>query len=114
MLGPGTIGIATLLLYGFAQSANAQVPQPDLVPENTQQAAPASPFLLEPEVEIKGDEIKRETYRSQSAGQNQNWNLDIGRFQPKINDDPNDLIDDDKQGYSGMRLRLPLRGGIGQ
>ena len=68
-----------------------------------------SPFLLEPEVQIRGDQIKQETYRSQPAGQGQNWNLDIGRFQSPINEDPNDLAQDLEQPYSGMRLRLPFR-----
>lgn len=113
MLGPGTIGFALLLSCAFAQTATAQAQLPEPVPESTLQPAP-SPFLLEPEPEIEGNRIKSETYRTQPTGQNQNWNLDIGRFQPKINDDPNGLAQDDKQGYSGLRLRLPLRGGISQ
>lgn len=101
--------------FGWSQETRSDAPALS-TPSPTIQTGqnPASPFLLEPEIEIKGDRIKRETYRSQPAGQNQNWNLDIGRFQPKIDDDPNDLIEDDKQGYSGMRLRLPLRGGLRQ
>ena len=74
---------------------------------------PLSLFLLEPEAEIKGNRIKQQTYRSQAAGQNKNWNLDIGRFQAPVNEDPNQLADDLTEGnFSGMRLRLPFRGGM--
>jgi len=74
---------------------------------------PLSLFLLEPEAEIKGNRIKQQTYRSQAAGQNRNWNLDIGRFQAPVNEDPNQLADDLTEGnFSGMRLRLPFRGGM--
>lgn len=69
-----------------------------------------SPFLLEPEAQIRGDNIKSQTYNSQPAGENKNWNLDIGRFQPPVNEDPNRLADDLEGSYSGMRLRLPFRG----
>ena len=74
-----------------------------------------SQFLIEPEVGIKGDRIKRQTYRSQAAGQNRNWNLDIGRFQAPTNEDPNQLADDlTNSNFSGMRLRLPFRGRTGK
>ena len=70
-----------------------------------------SSFLIEPDAQIKGEKIKRQTYRSQSVGQNKNWDLDIGRFQAPINEDPNRLMEDiDDSNYSGMRLRLPLGG----
>lgn len=72
-----------------------------------------SQFLIEPEAEIEGDKIKQQTYRSQAAGQNRNWNLDIGRFQAPVNQDPNQLADDPADSaFSGMRFRLPFRGGI--
>lgn len=71
-----------------------------------------SPFLIEPDAAIQGNLIKQQTYRSQAAGQNRNWNLDIGRFQTPIDEDPNKLADDLTEGnYSGMRFRLPFRGG---
>jgi hypothetical protein len=74
-----------------------------------------SQFLMDPEAQIKGNDIKRKTYRSQPAGQNQNWNLDIGRFQPPINEDPNQLAEDlEDSNYSGVRLRLPFRGRTNQ
>jgi hypothetical protein len=73
-----------------------------------------SPFLLEPDVQIKGDNIKSQTYNTQPAGQNKNWNLDIGRFQPQVKEDPNRLADDIDTDYSGMRLRLPFRGRTAQ
>ncbi|GBE43970.1 hypothetical protein BMS3Bbin10_02054 [bacterium BMS3Bbin10] len=73
-----------------------------------------SQFLIEPEAEIKGDRIKQQTYRSQAVGQNRNWDLDIGRFQAPINEDPNQLADDlTNSDFSGMRLRLPFRGRTG-
>ncbi len=71
-------------------------------------------FLLEPEAEIQGNRIKQQTYRSQAAGQNKNWNLDIGRFQEPVNEDPNQLAEELREGnFSGMRFRLPFRGGLG-
>lgn len=73
-----------------------------------------SQFLIEPEAEIKGDRIKQQTYRSQAVGQNRNWDLDIGRFQAPINEDPNQFADDlTNSDFSGMRLRLPFRGRTG-
>ncbi len=73
-----------------------------------------SQFLIEPEAEIMGDRIKLQTYRSQAVGQNKNWDLDIGRFQAPINEDPSGLADDlTNSTFSGMRLRLPFRGGMG-
>lgn len=74
-----------------------------------------SSFLIEPEAEIKGDQIKRRTYRSQAVGQNKNWDLDIGGFQAPVDEDPNRLVEDlEDSNYSGMRLRLPFRGRTGQ
>ena len=71
-----------------------------------------SQFLIEPDAAIKGNNIKQQTYRSQATGQNKNWNLDIGRFQTPINEDPNQVAEDLKdRNFSGMRFRLPLRGG---
>lgn len=107
------ISAAAMVLFALALGpAHAQSPPNDSQSQNTAPAQP-SPFLLEPEFKVKGDEIKSQTYRSQPAGQNQNWNLDIGRFQPKFEDDPNKLAPDLEGNYSGMRLRLPLRGGLG-
>ncbi len=85
----------------------------------TQPALPpsegASQFLIEPEAQIKGDTIKQKTYRSDPAGQNQNWNLDIGRFQGDYNEDPKSALDaPDNDTFSGVRLRLPFRGGTEQ
>lgn len=104
-----------LAIAGSAVQARAQgVPSAtadSATPPIVNPSAGSSPFLLDPGAQIEGDRIKRETYRSQPAGQNQNWNLDIGRFQPQVDDDPNQLADDLKENYSGMRLRLPFRGG---
>lgn len=72
----------------------------------------SSQFLIEPEAEILGNQIKQQTYRSQAAGENRNWNLDIGRFQSPIDEDPNQVAEDLKdRNFSGMRFRLPFRGG---
>ena len=74
-----------------------------------------SQFLLEPEAQIKGDTIKNQTYRTQQAGQNKNWDLDIGRFQPPITDEPEQFTEDPViDTYTGMRLRLPFRGRTGK
>ena len=74
-----------------------------------------SQFLIEPGTQIEGDNIKQQTFRSQAAGQNRNWNLDIGRFQGGIDEDPNRVFEDlDNDTYSGLRLRLPFRGRTGQ
>ncbi|MEM8743128.1 MAG: hypothetical protein AAGF14_00680 [Pseudomonadota bacterium] len=76
--------------------------------------APSS-FIIEPDAQIQGDQIKQQTYRSQSVGKNQNWDLDIGRFQAPYNEDPAGLAEDiEDSDYSGMRLRLPFRGRTGQ
>jgi hypothetical protein len=75
----------------------------------------SSQFLIEPETQIKGDVIKQKTYRTDPAGQNQNWNLDIGRFQGDYTEDTDHTLKDlDNDTFSGMRLRLPFRGGMGQ
>ena len=74
-----------------------------------------SEFLIDPEAQIKGENIKQHTYRSDPAGQNKNWNLDIGRFQDEYKDDPNRISDKlDNDSFSGMRLRLPFRGRTGR
>jgi len=71
-----------------------------------------SEFLIEPDAQIKGLSIKQKTYRSQAVGQNKAWDLDIGRFQGGIEEDPNRVFEDlDNETYSGMRLRLPFLGG---
>jgi hypothetical protein len=71
-----------------------------------------SEFLIEPDAQIKGLAIKQKTYRSQAVGQNKGWDLDIGRFQGGIDEDPNRVFEDlDNDTYSGMRLRLPFLGG---
>jgi len=80
---------------------------------------PPSQFLIEPEAQIKGDKIKNQTYRTQQAGQNKNWDLDIGRFQGKLDEDPNNprsnrtIEDVNRDTFTGMRLRLPFRGRTG-
>lgn len=108
--------VMTIAIAGLGTAAHAQTvrglneaPGAQRSSDVTGDAPPL--FLGEPEAQIKGDKIKRETFRSQPAGQNQNWNLDIGRFQPPIHDDPNQVADDLTENYSGMRLRLPFRGG---
>lgn len=74
-----------------------------------------SQFIIEPEAQIKGDTIKQQTYRSDPAGQNKNWNLDIGRFQGDYKENPNRALESqDNDTFSGMRLRLPFRGRTGQ
>ena len=74
-----------------------------------------SQFIIEPDAQIKGDNIKQQTYRSDPAGQNKNWNLDIGRFQGDYKEDPNRALESlDNDTFSGMRLRLPFRGRTGQ
>ena len=74
-----------------------------------------SEFLMEPDAQIKGFNIKQRTFRSQAVGQNKAWDLDIGRFQGGIDEDPNHVFEDlDNDTYSGMRLRLPFRGRTGQ
>jgi hypothetical protein len=78
-----------------------------------------SQFLIEPEAQIKGDRIKKQTYRTQQVGQNKNWDLDMGRFQGKLDEDPNNphsnrtIEDVNRDTFTGMRLRLPFRGRTG-
>lgn len=115
----GPIAFAGLLaVLSWPHTPEARAQNVDTTAESAAGTAPAqpeqSPFLLEPEVQIKGDNIKSQTYNTQPAGQNKNWNLDIGRFQPQVNEDPNRLADDLDTDYSGMRLRLPFRGRTGQ
>lgn len=73
-----------------------------------------SEFLMEPDAQIEGFNIKQQTYRSKAVGQNKAWDLDIGRFQGRYDEDPNNLNNAvqelDEETYSGMRLRLPFRG----
>jgi len=74
-----------------------------------------SEFLIDPEAQIKGENNKLHTYRSDPAGQNKNWNLDIGRFQDEYKEDPNRIAEElDKDSFSGVRLRLPFRGRTGR
>ena len=80
-------------------------------------AAPAiqlpSEFLIEPDAQLKGLDIKQKTYRSKTVGQKKAWDLDIGRFQGGYEEDPNRVFEDqDNDAYSGMRLRLPFLGGL--
>lgn len=101
------------------QAAHAQqpLPQPEPVEPQAAQPAPGSSFIIDPKTEIQGDQIKSETYRSQPAGKNHNWNLDIGRFQQPIEQEPsefNNRAEDLNENYSGMRFRLPLKGGLNQ
>lgn len=112
----GSLLTLLLVLTSVMSNAQAQVPAPTAepgtanLPENTSRE-PTSPFLIEPDAQLKGDKIKQQTYKSQPAGENQNWNLDIGRFQEPIDTNP-PLTDSEKlnENYTGMRLRLPLRG----
>jgi len=116
-----SIAVLLLALAVFVPAAKAQTVKGIDSPEAGAGQQPAisggapSSFLIEPDAQIKGDKIKRQTYRSQSVGQNKNWDLDIGRFQAPINEDPNRLMEDlDDSNYSGMRLRLPLGGRAAQ
>lgn len=73
-----------------------------------------SDFLIDPDAEIKGENNRLHTYRTDPAGQNKNWNLDIGRFQDEYKEDPNRISEElDNDSFSGVRLRLPFRGRTG-
>ena len=106
---------AAVTLIGGGISAFAQSIQG--LPDNSADERPHSEFLLEPDAQIQGENIKQQTFRSQAAGKNKNWDLDIGRFQGKIDEDPNNSLynhtieDANRDTFSGMRLRLPFRGG---
>ena len=118
------LGYTALVLLALAASpfaARAQTVQGLDAPGagegqgSTANPGPPSSFIIEPDAQIEGDRIKQQTYRSQAVGKNRNWDLDIGRFQPPINEDPNGLAEDlEDNDYSGMRLRLPFRGRTGQ
>ena len=119
-----TLACAAILLSALAASPNAAQAQtvqgPDAPGAGDSQGSPASSgppssFIIEPEAQIEGDRIKQQTYRSQAIGKNRNWDLDIGRFQAPIDEDPNGVAEDlEDNNYSGMRLRLPFRGRTGQ
>jgi hypothetical protein len=100
----------------WTSSAGAQN-APGLTDNTAPGAAPAiqlpSEFLIEPDAQLKGLDIKQKTYRSKTVGQKKAWDLDIGRFQGGYEQDPNRVFEDqDNDAYSGMRLRLPFLGGI--
>lgn len=110
--------VVCLAMGAFQPNATAQTVR-GLDSPGTGEAPPSagapSSFIIEPDAQIKGDQIKQQTYRSQSVGKNQNWDLDIGRFQAPYNEDPAGLAEDiEDSDYSGMRLRLPFRGRTGQ
>ncbi|MDA7947614.1 MAG: hypothetical protein MPJ78_09055 [Hyphomicrobiaceae bacterium] len=119
-----TVGLTYALKFAVIVLATLAAPRGDARAQavrgldaqdsNGQPGAPSS-FIIEPDAQIKGDQIKQRTYRSQAVGKNRNWDLDIGRFQPLINEDPSGLAEDiEDNDYSGMRLRLPFRGRTGQ
>ena len=109
-----TVSIAVWPSSALAQNV-PEVPN-HAAAETAPGAVPAiqapSEFLIEPDAQIKGLNIKQKTFRSQAVGQNKGWDLDIGRFQEGIDEDPNSVFEDlDNDTYSGMRLRLPFLGG---
>ena len=67
-------------------------------------------FQVDPIIEQKADRIKQQTYRSRGVGEQKTWNLDIGRFQANIPEPRQDFLDEPIGPYSGLRLRMPLRG----
>ena len=67
-------------------------------------------FQVDPIIEQKADRIKQQTFRSRGVGEQKNWNLDIGRFQDNVPEPRHDFLDEPIGPYSGMRLRVPLRG----
>ena len=109
--------VLLVTLAAMSSSPNAQTvrgldaPEVNSGPPAAADADTAPSFLIEPDAQIKGNQIKQKTYRSQAIGRNKNLDLDIGGFQAPINEDPNQLAEDlEDSSYSGMRLRLPLRG----
>ena len=75
----------------------------------------ASDFIIKQDTETQGATIKLKSYNTKAVGQNKNWDLDIGSFQEDLRSDPNQLqIDNYKEHYTGMRLKLPFRGRIGR
>ena len=116
-----TLGVAAVVIFAtgaFQADVQAQTVRGLDSPGAGEGAPPAGTppsFIIEPDAQIKGDQIKQQTYRSQAVGKNQNWDLDIGRFQAPYNEDPQGLAEDIQDSdYSGMRLRLPFRGRTGQ
>ncbi len=97
------------MAFGSPADVRAQTVRPA---ERGWETSP-EPTILDYKAEQEGEAIKSQTYRSTPIGSNQNWSLDIGRFQSGGPDDPVSLderLDQLHQGYAGMRLRVPLRG----
>lgn len=108
LIGGQALAAAALL----ALSA-APLPAQTLQPSSPDYVPPSAGSLIDPQVQRDADEIKKQTWRSAPAGEQGNWTLDIGRFE-EDKDEEQDLrerISEDVESYSGMRLRLPLKGG---
>lgn len=104
------VAAAALLFAGTATSALAQT-APSQPPSDLSTLPPST--LVDPQAEKDAARIKSQTWRSAPVGQNKNWNLDIGHFKEdkSLEQDLRQRIDEDVDAYSGMRLRLPLKGG---
>lgn len=105
-----TISLAAVMAVtgaglAFSQSNEAQRSPPPRTTETK------DGFQVDPIIEQQADRIKQQTYRSRGVGEQKTWNLDIGRFQDNIPEPRQDFLDEPIGSYSGLRLRMPLRGG---
>ncbi|MDH3581075.1 MAG: hypothetical protein OEM91_10685 [Hyphomicrobiales bacterium] len=110
---PRTLTIAALSI-GLAQltgaPAQAQalpgLPPPDYFSPNS--------YILDPQLEKDAEKIKSQTYRTKPIGQRQEWNLDIGYFDREYSEeavDPRERLEEQDDGFAGIRLSVPLTGG---
>ncbi|MEC9368628.1 MAG: hypothetical protein VX871_08035 [Pseudomonadota bacterium] len=71
----------------------------------------APSMALDPDAQRRADQIRREQYKSETIGQGGNLSLDVGKFVTDTNPVERSLPDVQEESYTGMRLRLPLKGG---
>jgi hypothetical protein len=111
MLRPSALfSLGALLAQLCAGPASGQT-LPGLPPDDLFRS---KSYILDPQLEKDADQIKNQTYSSTPVGQQKNWNLDIGYFDRDYSDEAVDLrerFDDLEQGFTGIRLNVPLTGG---
>lgn len=90
----------------FSRPAVAQQPDPPVL-----QPGYSPALTLDPDAQRQADQIRKEQYKSDTIGQGGNLSLDIGKFVTEPDPIERSMPDVQEDSYTGMRLRLPLRGG---